>query len=540
MEARRKRLVLATLCGTMFMAMLDNVIVNNALPRIGQQLHAGVGGLQWVVEGYSLVFAALLLTGGTLGDRYGRRRIFLTGLVLFTAGSAGAALSGSIGTLVAARMLQGLGAALLTPGSMAMLRHVFTGPREQARAIGLWSGVSALGLAVGPVVGGPMVEAFGWASVFWVNVPVGIAALALGLRVLPEMATRTRRTDLPGARVRRLALPGVRVRTSDAPGAPARTLDLPGARVRTLDLPGQVLAALGLGGLVYALVEGPVRGWTDPVVLGWGAFALVTLAAFVLVEHRTADPMLDLRFFRDRVLTGAVLSGFMVTFGVFGTSFFLPLLLQGVMGWTPSDAGLAGLPMTAMIVVASPLSGAVAARIGPRWPVVTGVALCAVALAGLSLYDEHARYAQYVWVLCVLGAGMGLTFAPVSIAVLGRVAPAEAGMASATVNMLRELGGVVGVAVLGAVLSSRMSAALAGPLGGLGVPESERQRIAVGGADLSGPVRAAADAAFVDGLHLALRVGALALLATALLAAVLLRPAPRPVREATRAPVPVG
>ncbi|GIG61580.1 MFS transporter [Longispora fulva] len=496
MEARRtKTLVLATLCGTMFMAMIDNVIVNNALPRIGQHLHAGVGGLQWVVEGYSLVYAALLLTGGTLGDRYGRRRIFLTGLVLFTAGSAAAALSGSIGLLIAARMVQGLGAAMLTPGTLSILRNVFTDEKERARAIGVWSGVSALGLAVGPVVGGPMVEAFGWGSVFWINVPVGVAALVLGLRVLPELATRP----------------------------------------RSLDLPGQVLAALGLAGLVYALIEGPARGWTDPVVLGSGVAALATLAAFVVVERRTADPMLDLRFFRDRVLTGAVLSGFMVSFGMFGASFFLPLLLQGVMGWTPSDAGLAGLPMTAMIVIAAPLSGALGARLGPRLPVVAGLALCATALAGLSLYDEHARYPEYIWVLFVMGFGMGLTFAPVSIAVMGRVAPTEAGMASATVNTLRELGGVVGIAVLGAVLTSRLSSALAGPLTRLGVPDGARRRIAdavtgpgAGGVELPGPVHAAVNVAFVDGLHLALRVGAVALAGTAALVAVLLRPSPVP------------
>ncbi|MEV6977773.1 MFS transporter, partial [Kitasatospora sp. NPDC093806] len=265
--ARRRQLALATLCITMFMSMLDNVIVGNALPRIGRDLDAGITGLQWVAEGYSLVFAALLLTGGALGDRFGRTAVFRLGLALFTAGSAAAALAGSVGTLVAARMLQGVGAALLTPGSLAILRHVFTDERERTRAIGLWSGVSALGLSVGPVVGGPMVEAFGWASVFWINVPIGLGALLLSGRVLP-------------------AIPG---------------------RARRIDLGGLLLSATGLGAAVHALIEGPERGWTDGRVLGTAALAVLLLTAFLLLELRIAEPMLDLRLFRDGVLGGALL-----------------------------------------------------------------------------------------------------------------------------------------------------------------------------------------------------------------------------------------
>ncbi|WP_051763676.1 MFS transporter [Streptomyces virginiae] len=507
--ARHKGLVLATLCATMFMAMLDNVIVNNALPRIGQQLHSGVSGLQWVVEGYSLVYAALLLTGGTLGDRYGRRRIFLTGLAVFTAGSAAAALSGSTGTLIAARMLQGLGAALLTPGSLSILRHVFTDEKERAKAVGLWSGVSALGLAVGPVLGGPIVDAFGWAAVFWINVPIGVVGLLLAARVLPEFAARTRK----------------------------------------LDLPGQALSALGFGALVYALIEGPARGWTDARVLILAAVAALTLPGFVAVEARSADPMLDLRFFRDRVLTGAAVSGFMISFGMFGAAFFLPLLLQNVMGWSPSDAGLAGLPMTAMIVVAAPLSSALTRRHGPRLPLVTGLALCATALGALSLHGADARYPQYVWVLLTMGLGMGMTFTPVSITVMQRVDPARAGMASATLNTLREIGGVIGVAVLGAVLSSRLTATSTESLHRLGAPAELGRHLPGAASDstaaLPAAVHDAVNAAFIDALHLALRCGSAALAAAALLVALLLRPprsaAPSPVagrpaaqREAAR------
>ncbi|GAA2743677.1 MFS transporter [Kitasatospora cinereorecta] len=497
-SGRHKRLALGTLCVTMFMAMLDNVIVNIAMPRIGRDLSTGISGLQWVAEGYSLVYAALLLTGGALGDRYGRTRVFRLGLALFTAGSAAAALADTVGLLVGARMLQGVGAALLTPGSLAILRHVFTDERERARAIGLWSGVSALGLSIGPVIGGPMVDAFGWASVFWINVPVGVVGLVLASRVLPDLAPRARRIDLAGL----------------------------------------ALSAAGLGALVYGLIEGPSRGWTDARILGCGAATALLLTAFVLLELRLAEPMLELRLFRDRVLCGALLSGTMVSFGMFGALFFLPLMLQGVLAWAPTDAGYAGLPMTAMIVLAAPLSGRLIGRYGPRLPVVLGIALCAAGLGGLSLYGGHAHYVQYLWTLCTMGLGMGLTFTPVSIAVLQRVSAELTGMASATVNTVRELGGVLGIAVLGAVLANRLTSALTTRFDRLGIPADRAGHAAdafVGhtggggsGPALPPPVQAAVDGAFVDGLHLALRCGSLALAVTAVLVALLLGRAGRP------------
>ncbi|GLW56516.1 MFS transporter [Kitasatospora phosalacinea] len=506
---RHRWQALATLCVTMFMAMLDNVIVNIALPRIGRDLDAGISGLQWVAEGYSLVYAALLLTGGTLGDRHGRTRVYRIGLALFTLGSAAAALAGGTGALVAARMLQGVGAALLTPGSLAILRQVFTDEKERARAIGLWSGVSALGLSVGPVVGGPMVDAFGWASVFWINVPVGLVGLVLAYRVLPEVAPRERRVDLPGL----------------------------------------LLSAGGLGALVYGLVEGPGRGWTDARVLACGAVAVVLLALFAVVELRVAEPMLELRLFRDRVMAGALLSGLMVSFGMFGAMFFLPLMLQGVMRWTPTDAGYAGLPLSAVIVFAAPLSGRLTARYGARPPLVLGIALCAVGLGGLSLYSGQAHYWSYAWTLVLLGSGMGLTFTPVSIAVLQRVAPAQTGMASATVSTLRELGGVLGIAVLGAVLTNRLTGALTAALHRQGLPADGVPHAVSAltghagtgtGAAPAAPVLAAVDASFVDALHLALRCGSAALAATAVLVALLLRPAAAPAADAAPSPALSG
>ena len=492
--SRAKALILGTLCITLFMAMLDNVVVNNALPRIGSGLGAGFTGLQWVVEGYSLVYAALLLTGGTLGDRLGRKRVFLAGVATFTLGSMLCALSGSIGELVASRMLQGVGAAMLTPGSLSIIRNTFPEPGERARAIGLWSGISGLGLALGPAIGGPLVDAFGWSSVFWINVPIGVLALAVGLRVLPEFHDGRQRFDLIG----------------------------------------QVLGAVGLGAFVFALIEGPDSGWAGTRVLSAGAVAVVALTAFLITESRRAAPMLDLSFFRDSVVAGALISGFMVSFGMFGALFFLPLLMQDVYGWSPAMAGVGSLPATCAIIVAAPFAGAITGKLGPRPALVSGLTLCATALAGLSLYGTGAHYSHYVWTLPIMGVGMGLSFAPVSVAVLERVPAAKAGMASAVTNTMRELGGVVGIAALGAILTTRMTDLLGRHLLELGVSAGQRHEVTAavtqGGAggiaasqSLPPVLRTTVDSSFIDALHLALRCGAGLLVVAAIAAWMLLR-----------------
>ncbi|MFE2869143.1 MFS transporter [Embleya sp. NPDC059259] len=498
--APRKGLILATLCIALFVAMLDNVVVSNALPSIDRDLDAGVSGLQWVMEGYSLVFAALLLTGGTLGDRYGRRRVFLIGLGVFTAGSIACALAGSLPALIAGRAIQGVGGALLLPGSMSIIRHVFTDERERARAIGIWSGVSGAGLALGPAIGGPLVDAFGWASVFWINVPVGVAGILVGSWVLPEFAERRGRFDLPGLLL----------------GVPA------------------------VGALVFALIEGPAQGWTSTRVLGAAALAAVALIAFVGVELRVAQPMLDLGFLRDWVIGAALWGGFAVSFGMFGALFFLGLYMQDVLGYTPTRAGFASLPSTLAIMIAAPISGQLAGRIGPRVPLVTGLTLCGVALGGLSFYGKDASYLEFFWVLPFLGAGMGLCFTPISVAVMSRVEPARAGMASAVTNTARELGGVVGIAALGAVLTGRLSSRLTELLADERVPADDARRIvdastSGGGGGIGhlgaapAPVREAATTAFMDGLHLALWTGSAMLLGSAVLVACLMRDRPESV-----------
>ncbi|GAA0421085.1 MFS transporter [Streptomyces luteireticuli] len=461
----RKRLVLVTLCSGLFMAMLDNLVVATALPAIGADLRAGTAGLQWVVEAYSLAYAALLLSGGVLGDRWGRRPVYVAGLTLFAGGSALCALAGSLPVLVAGRAVQGVGAALITPGSLAILRHVFTEDGERARAIGVWSGVSGSGLALGPVVGGPLVDRFGWAAVFWINVPVGMAGLLLAARVLP-------RVPRSGARP---------------------------------DPVGQLTVVIGLGALVYALMEGPVRGWGDARVLGAGGAALLALLAFVLVELRVAAPMMDLRLLTDRVTGTAAWAAFATAFGFFGLGVFLSLHLQYVLGFSPTEAGWAMLPATLATALTSVAAGRLVARRGPRGPLTTGLGLLAAGLAAFSCYGTGARYAEFAWVLVVLGAGLGLTFTPVSIAVTGAVPPERAGMASATVAMVREVGGVAGVAVMGAVLTARLAAALRERLpadGGRTAGELARAVTTGGG---MGPARTAqaVNSAFVTGLHAA-------------------------------------
>lgn len=509
LDARRRQLVLATLCLALFMAMLDNVVVGNALPSISADLHAGMTDLQWVMEGYSLVYAALLLLSGALGDRLGRRRMFLAGLALFTVGSLACALAPGLATLVAGRVAQGVGAAMLTPQSLAILRATYLSERERARAIGTWSGVSALGLALGPAIGGPLVTAFGWASAFWINVPVGVAALVLGLRVLPADA---------------------------------------GHRGR-LDLLGQVTGTAGVAGAVLALVEAPSRGWTSPLVLAGAAVAVVGLALFVPVELRATRPMLDVRLFRDRLFAGAAFGGFVVSFGMFGVLSYLGLYMQSVLGWSAAFAGIAALPSTAVIVVAAPLASRMAVRWGARVPLVIGLTLCATGVAILSRAGATSSYGDFWWALPLIGSGMGMSFSPITIAVMSRVPAAKAGMASATTNATRELGGVAGIAIMGSLITARLGAVLPARLAEAGVPDGvARQVVAAATAGGAGGIAPSGDVppviswavalSFTDGLRLALVTAAVALALGALVVHRRMRPG-APVAAADAAvPVP--
>ena len=489
----RRRLVLLILCVSLFMAMLDNTVVNTALPTVERRLGAGISDLQWIVDGYSLSLAALMLTASTVGDMFGRRRAFLAGLALFTAGSALCALSTGVPALIAGRVVQGAGAAAFLPGTLSVIRQVYTDERERGTAIGIWAGVSGLGLGLGPLIGGPLVDHFGWPSVFWINVPVGVAGLAVG-RLIPESWDR---------------------------------------RGRGLDLPGQLLGVLGLGGVVYATIEGPVRGWSDGTVRWTYVGAAVLLALFLLVESRTRAPMLDLAFFRDRIFAGAVLSGLVLYLGMFSVLYFLSLWLQSVLGWSPTGAGLVIMPAMVVVAAVTPLAGWLTGRIGGGVPMALGLACSAGALYGLTGYGADASYRHFWWLLPLIGLGMGLTITPITATVMARVPAARAGMASAVSNTARELGGVLGVAVLGSVLTSRMASSLRDRLAAQGVPAAERDRLvaaAAGGTGHPQPgtggsaaVQSAVNAAFVDGLHLAELTGCVVLVAGAVVSLLLVR-----------------
>jgi EmrB/QacA subfamily drug resistance transporter len=503
---QREGLILATLCAGMFMAMLDNVVVSNALPRMGRSLDAGITGLQWAVEGYSLVFAALLLPGGTLGDRWGRRRAYLAGLALFTAGSALTALAPNLAVLLTGRAAQGLGAAALVPQSLAILRVTYPDLARQAKAFSIWSSVSALGLALGPAIGGPLVERFGWPSAFWINVPIGLAALALAVAGIP---------DIPG----RTTLRG--------------------------DYAAQAALAAALALLVYALVEGPDRGWRSaPVAAGLVGALLAAVAFWVARKGKdgrggappSADRALDLSILRSRTVATAVLAGFTVTFGMFGVITFLGLFLQDVLRWSPAGAGLSSLPSTALIIVTSPLAARLTLKRGPRLPLTAGLVCCAAALLVLSLFGAGATYPRYFWALPLMGIGMGLCYTPVTIVMMTSVPLDRAGNASALSNTSREIGGAAGIAVMGSILTALLRASLGTALAAAHVPSATAHAVlaattAGGSASGFGAGTALPDAlrpliasSFVSGLHAALWAAAGLLALGGILVWLLLRP----------------
>jgi EmrB/QacA subfamily drug resistance transporter len=449
------------------MVSLDNLVVTNALASIRADLGASLEALEWTVNAYTLAFAVFLLTGAALGDRFGRRRVFVAGLVLFTSASAAAALAPGTGALIAARAVQGLGAAIIAPLSLTLLSAAVPAERR-GMAIGLWSGVSGLGVALGPLVGGAVIEGISWQWIFWLNVPIGVALAPLAARLLAESR------------------------------GPARRLDLPGV----------VLASTGLLGVVYGVVRGNPAGWGSAEVVASIAAGGVLLAGFVAWELRAADPMLPMRFFRSRAFAATNGVSFAMTFGIFGSIFLLAQFFQSVQHYSPLEAGLRTLPWTAMPMLVAPLAGLASDRIGSRPLMAAGLALQAMALVWIGVVTSpDVAYGLLVPAFVMGGTGMALVFAPAASAVIGAVRPAEAGQASGATNAIRELGGVLGVAVLAAVFTTA---------GGFETPQ-----------------------AFVDGVRPALWVGAAVLAAGALTA--LLVPAHRATAAgAEPLPVPVA
>jgi len=395
------------------MTTLDNLVVTTALPVIRRDLHAGLSGLEWTVNAYTLTFAVLLITGATLGDRFGRRRLFVIGLGIFTLASAAAALAPSIDVLIAARAVQGLGGAIVTPLTLTILSAAVP-PERRGLALGAWGGISGLAVALGPLVGGAVVEGISWQWIFWLNVPIGLI-------LIPLAALRLRES-----------------RGSND----------------SLDLPGLGLASAGLLGIVWGLVRANQLGWGSPEIVVTLSGGAVLLALFVLWELRAPAPMLPLRFFRNRTFAAANVASLLMFFGMFGSIFLLAQVFQTVQGYSPLGSGLRILPWTAMPIFVAPIAGALSDRIGGRPLMSLGLALQATGLAWIAFVSTPTvAYSELVGPFVLSGIGMGLFFAPVANVVLSTVRPEEEGQASGATNAIRELGGVFGVAVLASVFA---------------------------------------------------------------------------------------
>lgn len=400
------------------MVLLDSTIVSAALPDMQLRLHTQLTGLQWIVDAYVLLVAMLLLSGGVFADRFGRKRVFLAGVAVFTVASVLCSVAPSIGWLITGRVAQGIGAAALSPASLALLAAAHPVPQERVKAIGLWAGFSGIGLAAGPLAGGLLVDAFGWPAIFLVNAPIGAVLLLAGLRILIE---------------------------SRNPSAPA------------IDTPGTVLSVLSVGALTYGLIEGGSLGWTSPVILGSFVAAAVLLAAFVAVEARRSAPMLPLRLFRQRLFTVSNTAMVVVGFGLMGSAFFFSQFFVYVQGSSILRAGLQTLPASLAMVVVSPYAGRLAAKYGVRIVVTVGLALAGLGLLALGFAHADTAYGNVWWRLAVVGIGFALTMSPLTSAAIQAVSTQEGGLASGISSTTRQIGAVLGVAVLGAIVRSRES-----------------------------------------------------------------------------------
>ena len=429
-EARRRWPALAVLCLSLLVIVIDNTIVNVALPTLVRDLDADVSELQWVVDAYTLVFAGLLLLAGTLGDRYGRRRTLLWGLVVFGAASAAAAFAGGVDPLIAARAVMGAGAAFIMPATLSLLVSVFTDPRERAMAVGIWAATAGLGVALGPVVGGVLLDRFWWGSIFIVNLPLCAIAVAAGHRLIPESRD---------------------------------------AVARPIDWAGAALSSAGLIALVWAVIEAPSKGWTSGPVLAAGGFAVGALAAFVVHQRRAAEPLLDLQLFRDPRFSAASGTIMVLFFALFGFLFLATQYLQLVLGYSPSAAGVRILPYAAAMIVFAPLSSNLVQRYGTKGVATTGMVLFAAGLAVAATLTVDAGYGRLAVAFVLMGAGMGLAGAPATESIMGALPPERANVGSAVNDTTRELGGALGVAIVGSIMSSIYATQVAD---GLPAPEA--------------------------------------------------------------------
>ena len=454
----RRWLALGVLCLSLLAIVIDNTIVNVALPTLVRDLDADVSELQWVVDAYTLVFAGLLLLAGALGDRFGRRRTLLAGLAVFGVASVGAAYAGDVQTLILARATMGAGAAFIMPATLSLLVSVFADERERAMAVGIWAATAGLGVALGPVAGGILLERFWWGSIFIVNVPLCVLALGLGRTVVPES-----RDPLP----------------------------------RRIDWLGVVLSGAGLVALVWAVIEAPSRGWTSGAVVGAGVFAAATLTAFVVQQRRTADPLLDLRLFRDPRFSAASITVAVLFFALFGFLFLSTQYLQFVLGYSPTAAGVRVLPYAGAMIVFATLSARFVLRLGTRRVATTGMLLFAAGLAVAATMTTATGYGRLAVAFVLMGAGMGLAGAPATESIMGSLPPERANIGSAVNDTTRELGGALGVAIVGSIMSSLYATQLSDALpDGIPGPAVAAARESLGaavqaGAAVAGPAREA-------------------------------------------------
>ncbi|HEX4930780.1 MAG TPA: MFS transporter [Gaiellaceae bacterium] len=416
-ESGRRWWSLAVLSLALLMIYVDLTVVNVALPAIRADLAIGLSQLQWTVNAYALAFAVLLLSAGKLADFFGRRKVFLLGVAVFAVSSLACALAASGGTLIAARAAQGLGAACILPSTLSIISATFH-PRERATAIGIWVGVSSIGLALGPLIGGALIESINWHWIFYVNVPIGAAGLVAALLLVPES------------------------RDSSSE--------------RALDLPGLVLSAVALSALTFALLEANRYGWTSgPIVLCLAA-AAAGLIAFIAVELRSRRPMLDLSLFRDGTFSGANAVSLLSFFALFGVFFFVSIYLQTILGYSALRTGATLLPFTILLALSVPVAGRLTDRVGARWPMAAGMLVLGVSLLLLSRLGLDATFADLLPGLLLGGLGVGMTLAPASAAVLASVPDDKAGVASGVVTTFRQTGGVLGVAVMGAIFAAQI------------------------------------------------------------------------------------
>jgi EmrB/QacA subfamily drug resistance transporter len=485
----RRWWILGVLILSLFTATLDNTILNVALPTLARELSATTSQLQWMVDAYVLVFAGLLLVAGALSDRFGRKLALLVGLAIFGVGSVASAFVSTADQLIWARAFMGIGAALTMPATLSIIANVFPDD-ERPKAIAVWSAVSGLGIVIGPILGGWLVENFHWSAIFLVNVPVVLAGMAATWLIVPE---------------------------SRAAHAPA------------LDPVGAMLSVGGLVALVYGIIEVPTRGWSNPAIVGSLAAAAVLLGAFVAWERRVAEPMLDVRLFRNMRFTAASLSVTLVMFSLMGVLFFLTQYLQGVLGLSAIETGIRFVPLAIGIVVSAPVSAVLTKRLGAKIATAAGLVITAGSLLLLATVDVTSSDLLIQAVLLIAGFGIGVAMTPATDAIMGALPKAQAGVGSAVNDTTREIGGALGVAILGSIFSASFSREMAPVTAGLPADVAAVVRDSIGGAlavaeqmggAAGGAITDAARSAFVDGMATASLIGAVVAIGGALVAAI--------------------